>query len=227
MARALKSVLVAGFAAMAAADAVQAWIVWIEHGDLTRGLAAVYELLFAILVWTFGIAVIRRPRARATAKQPLAVAACTAALLSAVALAKPGGGSAALAVVGELIAVSACIWLVVSALALGKCFGILPAARGLVTRGPYRLVRHPLYLGELGVYSGLLIASPSVLAAAGGIVLLGAQWIRLGFEERVLASEFAADYGAYAARTPRLVPRLPGAARIPRPRSLTRAPRAA
>ena len=42
---------------------------------------------------------------------------------------------------------------------LGRCFGILPDVRGLVVRGPYRLVRHPLYLGELTAALGIVVGS--------------------------------------------------------------------
>ena len=60
--------------------------------------------------------------------------------------------------------------MLVAALALGRCFGVLPEARGLVTHGPYRLVRHPLYLGELAAMGGLLVASPSPRNLALGAV---------------------------------------------------------
>ena len=43
---------------------------------------------------------------------------------------------------------------------LGRCFGLFPEVRGLVLRGPYRLVRHPVYLGELVSAVGLLLARP-------------------------------------------------------------------
>jgi Flp pilus assembly pilin Flp len=92
-----------------------------------------------------------------------------------------------------------------AALALGRCFGVLPEARGLVTHGPYSLVRHPLYLGEFAAVAGLLIASPSARNLAAGVVFTIAQFTRMGLEERALTREFP-EYADYAARTPRLVP---------------------
>lgn len=44
---------------------------------------------------------------------------------------------------------------------LGGSFSIAPASRLLVTRGPYRLIRHPMYAGELLSLFGLCLGSPS------------------------------------------------------------------
>jgi protein-S-isoprenylcysteine O-methyltransferase Ste14 len=90
---------------------------------------------------------------------------------------------------------------------LGRCFGLLPEVRGLVRSGPYRLVRHPVYLGELVSAFGLLIAKPHplVLAVFGLFVVL--QYQRTLYEEQALAAAFPDDYPAYQARVPRLLPR--------------------
>src|SRR5438093_6767341 len=45
-------------------------------------------------------------------------------------------------------------------LALGRSFGLVPADRGLVTSGIYRVVRHPLYASYLVAELGYLIQSP-------------------------------------------------------------------
>ena len=49
-----------------------------------------------------------------------------------------------------------------SLFALGDAFSISPADRGLVRRGPYRLLRHPMYAGELLSLLGLCLASSSI-----------------------------------------------------------------
>ena len=43
--------------------------------------------------------------------------------------------SSAFALAGDLVAVAFCAWLFAVVLALGRCFGVLPEARGVVTRG--------------------------------------------------------------------------------------------
>src|SRR5258707_305047 len=73
----------------------------------------------------------------------------------------PVSTGTALVVAGEALALVAGAWMLASTVALGRCFGVLPEARGLVTHGPYRLVRHPLYLGEFSLCAGLVLASPS------------------------------------------------------------------
>ena len=73
----------------------------------------------------------------------------------------------------------------------------------LLTQGPYRLTRNPMYVGELAIWSGwtVLLGSPPV----AGTLLLVVAVMRLGveFEERSLAEHYGEQWRAYAARTPR------------------------
>ena len=120
---------------------------------------------------------------------PIDEAASTSTLLA----------SSAIVMLGTLFT----IW---SLATLGRCFGLLPEVRGLVLRGPYRLVRHPVYLGELIASLGLLLAKPHPLIVAMLIAFVLLQYWRTVYEERALAAAYPSDYPAYARRVPRLVP---------------------
>lgn len=89
--------------------------------------------------------------------------------------------------------------------ALGRSIGLLPALRGIVTTGPYRLVRHPVYLGYLVIHLGFLLTHFSPRNAAVLAALYVVQVLRIRREEAVLAGD--ADYRAYQRRVRwRMVP---------------------
>jgi protein-S-isoprenylcysteine O-methyltransferase Ste14 len=95
------------------------------------------------------------------------------------------------------------IW---SLLTLGRCFGMLPEVRGLVLGGPYQMVRHPVYLGELISALGILVAKPHPFIFALLLLFVVLQYWRTVYEERALAAAYPAEYPAYRQRVPRLVP---------------------
>ena len=96
---------------------------------------------------------------------------------------------------------------------LGRMFGAsstrgvrLHAGHQLITSGPFRFVRHPMYLGViLAAFGGLLIYQTQAMA----IALVGSFGLALRAqrEERVLAEEFEKEWTEYAARTPGWIPR--------------------
>jgi protein-S-isoprenylcysteine O-methyltransferase Ste14 len=90
---------------------------------------------------------------------------------------------------------------------LGRSFSIMPEARALVTTGPYRHIRHPLYLADFVASLGVMLQFAQPWAAALTAANLALQLWRMRYEERVLSRAFP-DYAAYAARTWRLVPGL-------------------
>jgi hypothetical protein len=78
----------------------------------------------------------------------------------------------------------------------------------LVTSGPYRFTRNPMYLGHLIFFAGLVVTFRSLLAA---VLLLGhAVWFdrRVRADEARLAARFGAEYTDYTGRVPRWLPRL-------------------
>jgi protein-S-isoprenylcysteine O-methyltransferase Ste14 len=177
----------------------------LSHPSTHTWLVAVFWLLKTAVVAAFAYFLLVRSPSSRPSRDPVAFVSCAVALLGVAVLGGPGTGPAARLVAGEVIAVASCAWLVASVLALGRCFGVLPEARGLVTRGPYRWVRHPVYLGELGAAAGLVIGAPNARNAVAMAALVGAQLVRMRLEERALAGAFP-EYAAYAARTPRLLP---------------------
>jgi protein-S-isoprenylcysteine O-methyltransferase Ste14 len=88
---------------------------------------------------------------------------------------------------------------------LGRSYGILPANRGVKTRGPYAFVRHPIYLGYTITHIGFLLYAPNlwnVTVYAAGFVF---QVLRIFAEERLLARDEA--YRDFSRAVPyRLIP---------------------
>ena len=77
----------------------------------------------------------------------------------------------------------------------------------LVTRGPYRWVRHPFYDAvALSVVANALVAANWFLLA-GGILTLALIVLRTGREEERLVARFGDSYRDYTARTGRFLPR--------------------
>jgi protein-S-isoprenylcysteine O-methyltransferase Ste14 len=89
---------------------------------------------------------------------------------------------------------------------LSRSFGIVPADRGLVTSGPYAVVRHPLYTAYMLGGIGYLIQSLSLWNVVIDLITVGWQLVRIRAEERHLDGP---AYVAYRNRVRwRLVPRV-------------------
>jgi protein-S-isoprenylcysteine O-methyltransferase Ste14 len=101
-------------------------------------------------------------------------------------------------VVGSLLAVIVMSW-------LGRSFSIMPEARRLVVRGPYRLVRHPLYLCEGLLLVGIFIQYAPPWCYLIIVAQAALQLERMRIEEGVLRTTFP-EYDTYASHTARLIP---------------------
>jgi protein-S-isoprenylcysteine O-methyltransferase Ste14 len=90
---------------------------------------------------------------------------------------------------------------------LGRSFGIVAADRGIVVGGPYRIVRHPIYLGYCITHVGFLLTNWSPRNLVLYIVVYFFQISRILAEERILSVD--ESYRAYCQRVRfRLIPGL-------------------
>jgi protein-S-isoprenylcysteine O-methyltransferase Ste14 len=86
---------------------------------------------------------------------------------------------------------------------------ILRDEHELIQRGPYRLVRHPMYTAFLIMLTGMLLLSANWLIGGGGIAfILLLMAVRTPREERMLLGRFGDEYRRYMERTGRYLPRL-------------------
>jgi protein-S-isoprenylcysteine O-methyltransferase Ste14 len=84
-------------------------------------------------------------------------------------------------------------------------FAASPTQGGLVTNGPYRYVRNPIYSGALLIIVSGVVVHASVANVALGAVAVGALVVRILCEEQLLPTVYP-EYQDYARKTPRLVP---------------------
>lgn len=93
---------------------------------------------------------------------------------------------------------------------LGEAFTATPVPRDfslLSTVGPYRYVRHPMYVGVLLIVLGLLIAAGTAWGWIWLVVLIGFFWLKSRWEDRLLREKFGVQWDHWAARTGAFVPR--------------------
>lgn len=113
---------------------------------------------------------------------------------------------------GSLLAVAGVVLVLRSRAALGPAWSFVPMAdheTGLITTGPYRLVRHPIYLGFALLATGEALAFgswPALMIALSAVVPTFA-W-RARTEETVLGRMFGERYAAYRQRTKMIIPHL-------------------
>jgi len=78
----------------------------------------------------------------------------------------------------------------------------------LIMRGPYRRVRHPIYLFQVVMLAGVLCLLPTAVSLGLLMVHLTCVGFKVADEEAHLLKEHGTAYGDYAARTGRLLPRV-------------------
>ena len=166
-------------------------------GDFTRTGHVTGLLLLAGESLVVILTVVRR-------KARLVDRSVAAAVITTVAVAGPpllrAGGATPLApdVLTSMIGALGLGLVVIGKMALGRSFGLVPANRGVVVRGPYTFVRHPIYTGYLITHVGFFAAAPTPWNAAVILIADTALILRALMEERVLSNDV--EYQGYCRR---------------------------
>ena len=174
-------------------------------GVLRTLSAALVCAFYALIVWSY----LRRGPAVATSPSITASAVAVIATLAPFVFpllrgAQPGPGRQ---LASDLLLVAGTTWSVWSLRYLGRNLSVIAQARGVADRGPYRIVRHPLYTGEIVSALGLALAVGTAPAFALWVTSILMQIYRAFREEQVLV-EVLPGYRQYRARTAALIPGL-------------------
>jgi protein-S-isoprenylcysteine O-methyltransferase Ste14 len=115
----------------------------------------------------------------------------------------------ALAWIGAVLCVAGLAFRIWARFTLGRNWSGVVTLKGgheLITRGPYTLVRHPIYTRLLTMVVGTVV----VLGHIAGIIAMPfifmSFWIKLRYEEKVMLEKFPDEYAAYQRRVKRLIP---------------------
>lgn len=76
----------------------------------------------------------------------------------------------------------------------------------LLTRGPYRLVRHPIYSALLLLILATALWVRAAMSFAALALILLSCWVKLRAEEEIMLRYFPDAYGGYTAQTKRIIP---------------------
>jgi protein-S-isoprenylcysteine O-methyltransferase Ste14 len=114
----------------------------------------------------------------------------------------------ALAAAGWALMLAALLWVVLAQVQMGSAWrvGIDRAPTALVTGGPFRLVRNPIFSGMALALLGLVLVTPSAWTVAGFLFFAWVLALQVRLEEEHLLQLHGEAYRRYAARVGRFVP---------------------
>lgn len=86
--------------------------------------------------------------------------------------------------------------------------GIVTLKEGheLIVRGPYRLVRHPIYTGLLTMLTGTVMYQGHLGGIIGLVFVFVSLWIKLTDEEQLMLQQFPDQYSVYRERVSTIIP---------------------
>jgi protein-S-isoprenylcysteine O-methyltransferase Ste14 len=189
-----------------AGAAAAAWFAQASFAYYVQTHRLIGGLFFVEQAWFVGAFLLRRP-ARTVSAQPGSWLLAAGGTFGGVLL-RPAGYHPLWGVrAGLVMQVAGLIIAIVSLAALGRSFGFVAADRGLVSRGPYAVVRHPVYAAYLLIQGGYVVQAMSWPNLVVLLLATSCNAGRIVAEERVLRA--STDYDRYRQRVRwRLVPGL-------------------
>ncbi|MGH9649503.1 MAG: methyltransferase family protein, partial [Terriglobales bacterium] len=112
-----------------------------------------------------------------------------------------------------MVAAGLALWVFGAVIGLGSIwflrhsFSLVPQARALVTHGPYRFARHPIYGAYIPQNLGIWLLYPTLPLALAILAWVGLQLLRIHYEEKVLTAAFP-EYAGYRKNVGAFGPRL-------------------
>jgi protein-S-isoprenylcysteine O-methyltransferase Ste14 len=173
--------------------------VYVIHIAMRLSTIAFMFLLTAAVIFR------TRPSAKANGLEPRISALAGTFLIYGIAVFPRRDLCLSLEAISTVLTMIGNVGAVVALSQLGRSFSIMAETRQLVTTGPYRFVRHPLYLAEEIAIVGIFIQFGSIWTALILMVQIGFQLRRIHNEELVLTACFP-EYAVYSQTTARLIP---------------------
>jgi protein-S-isoprenylcysteine O-methyltransferase Ste14 len=159
-------------------------------GHVTGLLLLVSELLVVLLT------VVRRPALVVDRAMGTRVVA-TVSMIG-IYFIRPVGTPLAPDLATATVSAAGLLVIIAAKVTLGRSFGLMPANRGIVSGGIYRVVRHPIYAGYLVTHAAFLVAHPTLWNVTLLVTSDTALLVRAVYEERTLSRDDA--YAAYMQR---------------------------
>jgi protein-S-isoprenylcysteine O-methyltransferase Ste14 len=117
--------------------------------------------------------------------------------------------TAPIAWAGALICIAGLSFALWARVTLGRNWSgvvTLKEAHELVERGPYQIVRHPIYTGIVTMFFATALVLGHFAGFAGTLLMFVSFWIKLGHEEELMLHQFPDRYAAYRRRVKRIIP---------------------
>ena len=115
----------------------------------------------------------------------------------------------ALEAAGLAVTVLGAVFAIWSRVTLGRNWSSVPQVKEqheLVVKGPYRIVRHPIYTGLILAAAGTALAQNRGIWLFMVVLILASYWLKIRVEERLMMETFPEEYPEYRRRVKALIP---------------------